>query len=832
VAADCSSAPEALVSWWPGDGTANDIAGANNGALHGGATASAAGVVGAAFSFDGTTGYVQIPDSPALKPTNLTIEAWVSFAGLDSAISGNAPAGDQYIVFKQNSRTYYFEGYSLEKYRIANGDVFMFTVGSASGQEMILLSKTLISTSVWYHVAAVRGSNYTELYVNGQLESRTNVSFVQDYGSLPLYFGTSGQTFWDGKLRGLLDEVSLYNRALSSNEVAAVYAAGAAGKCKAAGITAQPQGQAAVIGDDVTFTVTATGFGVLSYQWRYNGGSIAGATRSSLGLGNVQLSNAGSYTVVVTNSLGAATSAVAVLTVVCPSVTLSPSSLADGTAGVAYSQSLSASGGFGPYTFAMTGGTLPSGLSLSSGGVLSGIPGAIGTNSFTVTATDTNGCWGSLGYSLVVTGGPPLIVVGPQSRTNVIGTDATFNVTATGTSPLVYQWEFNGVAIAGATGSSLVRGGVDFGDGGGYRVVVTNVAGVVTSSVATLTVVCPVVSVSPGSLPTGLVGSSYSQTLTASGGFGPYTFAVSEGTLPAGLDLSSGGVLSGIPGAIGTSDFTVRATDTNGCWGSRGYSLVVTATPPLIVVGPESRTNVAGTAATFSAIATGTPPLSYQWRFNGADLTDGGLVTGAITSTLGITFVQPDDAGSYTLVVSNMAGVVTSTVATLTVVVPVTCVAPADGVISWWPGDGNGNDVVGMNSGMLQGGATANAVGLVDSAFSFDGTSGYVQIPDAPALKPTNLTVEAWVRFGSLDTTGTAAAGQQYIVFKQNSRTYGFEAYDLGKSRSGGQDFFVFRTSSADGTAAAVYSSTLVTACGGATICSSTSMGSFRVRPT
>ena len=77
---------------------------------------------------------MQIPDAPALKPTNLTVEAWVNFSGLDSALSGNAPAGDQYIVFKQNSQTYNFEGYSLEKFRIANGDAFMFTVSSASGQ--------------------------------------------------------------------------------------------------------------------------------------------------------------------------------------------------------------------------------------------------------------------------------------------------------------------------------------------------------------------------------------------------------------------------------------------------------------------------------------------------------------------------------------------------------------------------------------------------------------------------------------------------------------------------------------------------------------------------
>jgi hypothetical protein len=68
--------------------------------------------------------------------------------------------------------------------------------------------------------------------VNGQLQAQTTVTFAQSYGTLTLYFGTSGQSFWDHKLNGRLDEVSLYNRALSAGDIAAIYAAGVAGKCK------------------------------------------------------------------------------------------------------------------------------------------------------------------------------------------------------------------------------------------------------------------------------------------------------------------------------------------------------------------------------------------------------------------------------------------------------------------------------------------------------------------------------------------------------------------------------------------------------------------------
>ena len=93
AASSCSATAPGLVGWWPADGAANDIVSTNNGLLQGGAVANGIGMVGSAFSFDGTNGYVQIADSPALKPTNLTIEAWVRFTSLDSAGSGGSPAG-------------------------------------------------------------------------------------------------------------------------------------------------------------------------------------------------------------------------------------------------------------------------------------------------------------------------------------------------------------------------------------------------------------------------------------------------------------------------------------------------------------------------------------------------------------------------------------------------------------------------------------------------------------------------------------------------------------------------------------------------------------------
>ena len=87
---------------------------------------------------------------------------------------------------------------------------------------------------------------------------------------------------------------------------------------------------------------------------------------------------------------------------------------------------------------------------------------------------------------------------------------------------------------------------------------------------------CPTINVNPSTLPNGRRNIYYSQTLTASGGSSPYTFTKATGSLPGGMSLSTGGVLSGTPTATGTFTFSVQATASNGCIGTRSYSLVIT----------------------------------------------------------------------------------------------------------------------------------------------------------------------------------------------------------------------------------------------------------------
>src|SRR5262249_11355422 len=128
-----------------------------------------------------------------------------------------------------------------------------------------------------------------------QLEGQASVSFAQDYGNFPLYFGTSGQPYWDHKFSGLLDEVSLYNRPLSASEIATEYSASAAGKCKGPRILTQPQGGKRFWSESLTLAPTISGAWPMSYQWQKDGSPITGATNASLVITNLQLTNSGAY---------------------------------------------------------------------------------------------------------------------------------------------------------------------------------------------------------------------------------------------------------------------------------------------------------------------------------------------------------------------------------------------------------------------------------------------------------------------------------------------------------------------------------------------------------
>lgn len=329
------------------------------------------------------------------------------------------------------------------------------------------------------------------------------------------------------------------------------------------------------------------------------------------------------------------------LIIAAPTITLAPASLANPALGVAYSQSVAASGGSAPYTYSLAGGVLPPGLTLNSAsGVISGTTTAGGTYNFSIQGRDNLGFTGTRAYTVTV--GAPTIAVNPATLpTPTVATAYSQAVTATnGTAPYTFA------ITAGAlpAGMALSAGGVLSGTptaGGTYNFTVTATdsstgTGPYTGSRAyTLTVAAPTLSLAPASLPAPVAGVPYSQSFTASGGTAPYTFAVAAGTLPAGLSLNpSTGVLGGTPSAPGSHTFTVRVSDSSTGAGApytatRVFTLAtgqgMPSAPPVAVTTLSNAPVTIHAAANavngpFSGVSIVTPPTSGSVVVNGLDL--------------------------------------------------------------------------------------------------------------------------------------------------------------------------------------------------------------------
>lgn len=224
----CVTPPSGLVSWWPAGGHTFDIQDGNHATLINGATYAAA-KVGPGFSLDGVDDRVEIPDAANLKPANVTVDAWVKFDALDSP--GASEPGLQYIVFKRNTHPVFFEGYTLQKIRVGGVDRIRFIVTSATGVQVFPTSTTVVAAGQFYHVVGSYDGSAVRLYVNGVLEDQRLASFPLNYGTRPVFIGSTEEPY-NGRLKGVVDEVSIYNRALSASEIQAIYNAGSAGKCK------------------------------------------------------------------------------------------------------------------------------------------------------------------------------------------------------------------------------------------------------------------------------------------------------------------------------------------------------------------------------------------------------------------------------------------------------------------------------------------------------------------------------------------------------------------------------------------------------------------------
>ncbi|WP_430543087.1 putative Ig domain-containing protein [Xanthomonas sacchari] len=342
-------------------------------------------------------------------------------------------------------------------------------------------------------------------------------------------------------------------------------------------------------------------------------------------------------------------------------VTISPTSLPAATAGTSYSQTLSASGGTAPYGFAITTGTLPVGMLLSSAGVLSGTPSGTGSFNFTVSATDSGASpiSGSRAYTLTVAS-PTLTLPATTLPNGTAGQaySAAITQASGGIAPYTYAVTAGalpaGVTVNSATGAfsgtPTVTGNFSF-----TLVATDSTSGTPgqASRSYTLAIVAPTLTVAPSTLPSGTAGTAYNQALSTSGGTAPYTYALSSGALPAGLSLSSAGVLSGTPTVAGSFTFVVGVTDAGSFGGSHAYTLSIVA--PTLAITPPTLPAAAINASYSQALSTsgGTAPYSYVLNAgalpSGMSLSAGGVLSGTPTTAGNFAFtVGVTDANAFT----------------------------------------------------------------------------------------------------------------------------------------------------------------------------------------
>jgi alpha-tubulin suppressor-like RCC1 family protein len=423
-------------------------------------------------------------------------------------------------------------------------------------------------------------------------------------------------------------------------------------------ITTPPASQTVDEGTPVTFAVTFnSGTAPVTYQWRKGTVAIGGATNATLALAEALSPDAGSYDVVVTNYLGTATSQAATLTVnpsPPPSVTVPPQNIAV-MAGESANFTVSSAGSLPRYQWLRNGSAISGATSATL--ALSAVTLA-DAGTYTVQLSNRAGSVTSVGAALTVSAAP-LISTQPAAQTVVAGGTATLSAGATGYPALSYQWKFNGASLAGATNASLTLNPVRGADAGSYSVVISNALGVVTSNSATLVVnVPPSITTQPVSLAS-IPGSGATFTVVAAGAPTPsYQWY-------KGADLIAGAAgASYVISQVSTNDagqYKVVVTNPVGTAESNVVSLTVNI-PPVIGTQPATAKSVsAGTAVDFIVVATGTPAPSFQWR------KDGVAINGATSSIYTIAAAGAVDAGTYTVVVTNAGGFITSNSSVLTV---------------------------------------------------------------------------------------------------------------------------------------------------------------------
>lgn len=369
------------------------------------------------------------------------------------------------------------------------------------------------------------------------------------------------------------------------------------------------------VGASTTFSITTTGTAPFSYQWLRNGVPISGATSASYAIASVQSGDLGAYAITISNVAGSITTNVGTLAfAVPPTITAQPkASLTTGVAGFTTQFTVTATGSQ-PLSYQwMKDGVPIVGATSPSYFLSSAKEGDAG--SYTVAISNLAGSITGIPVTLTVLV-PVTVITPPQGQTVRDGTAVTLSVVATGTAPLTYQWEKNGILISGATASTYQIPSALVGNGGRYYVHVTNPLGTVILA-ADITVIAT-----------------------------PPVFTLQ----PRNQNV--------VPGTSATFTAAVSSIEpVSYQWRKNGSDIAYAPNSPTFTIA----------SAQASDIGAYTVVVYYS--------TDGLNGFGTVTSSPaaltvgadGLASVQSSNAGSYSVKITNTAGTITSSAATLTV---------------------------------------------------------------------------------------------------------------------------------------------------------------------
>jgi hypothetical protein len=755
----CLPAPSGLVAQWTGDGTAQEALNRWNARLvHGGSFTN--GLSGMAFAFDGLTNYAatELDVGPSAMPST-TWEAWIYTLG-------GYPDKAQVIFDGGGGRALY----------LLNGE---FTV--LTGDSLLFWRPARVVPNQWWHVAVVFSPTNIELHLNTQRyvygRGSNNVGGAATFTFGRSFYGGGYSGVPGGCFHGFMDEVTVYDRALSSAEIQTIYDVGAAGKCRPEAppeIISQPVGQPVYTGFDAPFAVTAVGSAAIGYQWYHNGIPIPGATERRFTVTNTGPANAGNYTVVATNGYGVVTSALAALdvrgacenqwTLVDRSVwyTIGMTATFDSARGVVVMFNGDTWEWNGAeWRLAVPVGTqTPSSRSYASMAYDSarGVCVLFGGRNWTSALNDT---WEYDGtkWTLASAHNPALNPIPRSQHAMVYDSNRGVVVLFGGDPgnsqrPLGDTWEWDGiewtrVGQPGCPAPAPRNFHAMAYDAAGRRAILYG-----------------------GDLYPGLAQDTWSwdgscwrqiDVIQAPGPRSFHSMAYHSGRESVVLfgGHADYAAVHDTWELVGDSWVQVPASVPGHRWPQLAYDSIRnvmvqvsvyrdpngeysdtwewrTPSAPVFVQQPVGGRFFVGEPVLVNSCTVGAGTLAYQWQ------SGDGLIPGQDRMALQFDAVQAAQAGSYSLVASNAHGVVTSAVARLTVL---PCQPTQPGLVSWWRAEGDAKDAAGTNQGTWVD-ESGYAVGKVGQAFRFNGSDSALRVPSSPSLNLSaapGLTIEAWV---------------------------------------------------------------------------------------